>query len=83
MSKSVTVYTTRYCPYCARAKALLNQKGIPFEEIDVTDDDNKRKEIEERYGHMTVPIIVIGDDFIGGADELYQLERSGQLSKKI
>jgi len=79
MPKDVTIYTTRACPHCARAKSLLKTKGIPFKEIDVTDDAQKRKELEERYGWMTVPIIVIGDKFIGGADELYELHRAGNL----
>ena len=83
MAKSVTIYTTRFCPHCLRAKNLLKRKGIAFKEIDVTDDAAKRQEAEERYGLMTVPIIVIGDRLIGGADELYALERSGELSKLL
>lgn len=83
MPKSVTVYTTHYCPHCIRAKELLKRKGIPFREIDVTDDSRKREEVEKRYGWMTVPIVVIGDQCIGGADELYRLERSGELDKYL
>ena len=75
--RSVIIYTTRTCPHCSRAKDLLKRKKIPFQEIDVTEDAKKRKEAEERYGWMTVPIIVIGDKCIGGADELYALERRG------
>lgn len=80
MPKRVTVYTTQTCPHCARAKDLLKRKGIPFQEIDVTDDPAKRKEAEEKYGWMTVPIIVIEGKCIGGANELYQLDREGKLS---
>jgi glutaredoxin 3 len=80
MSKPVTIYTTRSCPHCARAKDLLKRKGISFQEIDVTEDKEKRDEAEERYGWMTVPIIIIGDHCIGGAEELYRLESSGELS---
>lgn len=79
MSKPVIVYTTRYCPHCARAKDLLKRRGIPFQEIDVTEDSRRRREAEERYGWMTVPLIVIGDKCIGGADELHELDRSGKL----
>ena len=82
MSK-VIIYTTRFCPHCVRAKDLLKRKGISFEEIDVTEDSDRRQEAEERYGWMTVPIVVIGDQCIGGADELYQLERSGKLAKLV
>lgn len=80
MPKPVTIYTTRSCPHCARAKDLLKKKGISFQEIDVTDDSAKRKEAESRYGWMTVPMIVIGDHCIGGAEELYRLEASGELN---
>lgn len=79
--KEVTVYTTRSCPHCARAKDLLKRKKIFFREIDLTDDNEKREEAEKRYGWMTVPIIVIGEKFIGGADELNELERKGKLEK--
>jgi glutaredoxin 3 len=77
--KSVTVYTTQACPHCARAKDLLRRKKIPFQEIDVSQHPEKRKEAEERYGWMTVPIIVIGEKCIGGAQELYELEKRGEL----
>jgi glutaredoxin 3 len=83
MPKSVTVYTARACPHCHRAKELLRRKAISFQEIDVTGDQKKRDEAEKRYGLMTVPIIVIGDKWVGGADELYALERSGELDKYI
>ena len=79
MPKPVTVYTTQVCPHCTRAKDLLKRRGIGFKEIDVTNDPKKRKEEEERWGWMTVPIIVIGDQCIGGADELHELDRTGKL----
>lgn len=78
-----TVYTTQSCPHCARAKDLLKRKGIPFQEIDLTDDREKRREAEERYGWLTVPLIVIGDKCIGGARELYELEQRGELGQYI
>lgn len=79
MPKPVTIYTTRVCPHCVRAKDLLKRKGISFQEVDVTNDRKKQEEAEKRYGWMTVPIIVIGDKCIGGADDLYRMERSGEL----
>lgn len=76
---SVIVYTTDDCPYCRRAKDLLSRKGIPFKEIDLTNDAAKREEVENRYGWMTVPVIVIDGKCIGGSDELYELDRRGAL----
>ena len=81
--KQVVVYTTRSCPHCTRAKDLLKRKGISFQEIDVTDDRKKREEAEKRYGWMTVPIIVIGNRCIGGAQELFELERKGELDRLL
>lgn len=78
--KNVTIYTTQVCPHCARAKDLLKRKGISYQEIDVTDDSAKRQEAEDKYGWMTVPILVIDGKCIGGANELYALEREGKLS---
>ncbi len=77
------IYTTTYCPHCQRAKDLLKRKGITYREVDITDDEKKRKEVEQRTGWMTVPMIFIGDEFIGGADELSALEASGQLTSKL
>jgi glutaredoxin 3 len=76
----VEIYTTRYCPYCLSAKALLNRKGIAFIEIDVSDDPEERDRMVERAnGAMTVPQIFIGSTHVGGSDELHALHRSGQL----
>ena len=83
MPKPVTVYTTRYCPHCTRAKKLLERKKISFREIDVTDDAQAREKVEAQTGWMTVPMIFIGEEFIGGADELYALEASGGLDSKV
>ena len=83
MPKPVTLYTTRTCPHCARAKDLLKRKGFSFQEVDLTEDEAKPSEMEEKTGWMTVPMIFIGEKFIGGADELYALERSGELKKQL
>ena len=79
--KPVTIYTTRACPHCVRAKALLKRKGINFREVDLTDNETERAEMEKKTGWMTVPMIFFGEEFIGGADELYELERTGKLGK--
>jgi glutaredoxin 3 len=80
----VEVYTTNYCPYCMRAKVLLKSKGVKFEEIDVTDDpDLRAKMVVLAGGRQTVPEIFINGEIIGGCDELYALERSGQLDKLL
>ena len=81
--KKVTVYTTEYCPYCHRAKALLTRKKIDFQEVDITHDDAKREELEKKTGCMTVPMIFIGDEFIGGSDDLHALEQAGKLDEKL
>ena len=76
----VEVYSTSYCPYCMRAKALLRSKGVEFEEIDVTGDPELRaKMVELAGGRQTVPEIFINGEIIGGCDELYALEQSGEL----
>ena len=83
MNKKVVIYTTDYCPHCRRAKDLLRRKNIPFDEIDVTHDEAKRNEIAEKTSWMTVPMIFIDKEFIGGADDLYALEASGKLDSKL
>ena len=76
----VEIYTTRYCPYCYRAKALLSRKGVSFTEIDVSGNWERRSEMIERAnGSMTVPQIFIGTVHVGGCDELHALERVGKL----
>ena len=83
MSASVRVYSTVVCPYCVRAKALLKDRGVPFEEIDVTNDPDKRAWLVQTTGRRTVPQIFINDEAIGGFDDLYALDRSGELAKKL
>jgi glutaredoxin 3 len=76
----VEIYTTAFCGYCRMAKALLARKGIPFNEIDVSRDWERREEMIERaQGRMTVPQIFIGEVHVGGSDELHALERAGRL----
>jgi glutaredoxin 3 len=76
----VEIYTTRHCPYCRMAKALLTRKGVPFSEIDVGRDWERRDEMVERaHGRVTVPQIFIGNLHVGGSDDLHALERAGKL----
>lgn len=84
MAKKVTVYTMNYCPYCERAKALLKQKGIPFEEIKVADDDDAAWDaLEKRSGMKTMPQIWAGDELIGGYTELAAREAQDGLKSLL
>ncbi|MCK6372040.1 MAG: glutaredoxin 3 [Gammaproteobacteria bacterium] len=75
----VLVYAKPYCPYCTAAKALLREKGVTFEEIDISRDHAARERMVERSGRQTVPQIFIGERHIGGFDDLSALNQSGQL----
>ena len=81
--KKVRVYTTNYCPYCQKAKSLLKLKNISFEEIDLTDNQALRDELEEKTGWMTVPMIFIGEKFVGGFDNLAELEAKKELDSMV
>jgi glutaredoxin 3 len=76
----VDIYTTRWCPYCQTAKALLTRKGVAFKEIDVSASSQARQDMIDRaQGRMTVPQIFIGTTHVGGSDDLHDLEREGRL----
>ena len=76
----IELYTTMFCPYCARARNLLQKKGVSFTDIDVMGDDDKREEMIARAGgRHTVPQIFIDGLHIGGSDELVALDREGKL----
>jgi glutaredoxin 3 len=76
----VEIYTTRYCPYCVAAKALLTKKNVSFHEIDIAGNWEKRDEMIARAnGRTTVPQIFIGETHVGGSDDLHALERAGKL----
>ena len=76
----VEIYTTRYCPFCNAAKALLRRKGVNYSEIDIGLDWERREEMIQRTnGRMTVPQIFIGAMHVDGSDELHALERAGKL----
>ena len=76
----VTIYTKPYCPYCHRAVALLEQKGADFTEIDAAFEPAKRQEMLQRSGgRSTYPQIFVGDQHIGGCDDMVALDRQGKL----
>ena len=80
----VDVYTTKICPYCVKAKNLLVKKGVIFTEIDMSDDPEARDALViKAEGRRTVPQIFINDQPIGGCDDLYALEASGELDKLL
>jgi glutaredoxin 3 len=75
----VVIYLTAWCPYCSRARQLLKDKGVDFEEIDVDAHPEARTEMTARSGRRTVPQIFIGVTHVGGCDDLHALETSGRL----
>lgn len=79
MSSYVTLYTTRFCPYCVAAKQLLKAKHVEYTEIAVDGDREKRAELARLSGQHTVPQIWIGDVHVGGYDDMAALERQGRL----
>jgi glutaredoxin 3 len=79
--KHVRMYTTQVCPYCVRAKALLQQRGVAqIEEIRVDLQPSERVRMMEITGQRTVPQIFIGEHHVGGCDDLIALDRTGHLS---
>jgi glutaredoxin 3 len=80
---NVVVYTTRVCPYCIQAKALLKKKGVAFSEIDVSNDPEKRTWLVSATGQRTVPQIFINDQPIGGFDDMAALNRKGELDRML
>jgi glutaredoxin 3 len=79
----VTIYTRQFCGYCSAAKSLLKDMGVPFEEIDATGSPGRRKEMIDRSGRFTYPQIFVGAHHIGGCDDLYDLQASGELDRLL
>jgi len=77
--KPVIVYSSDYCPYCSRAKFLLESKGVAFEEIKVDGKPQLRAQMSQKAGRTSVPQIWIGTTHVGGCDDLFALERAGKL----
>jgi glutaredoxin 3 len=80
----VVIYTRLFCGYCARATALLDRKGVPYQEIDAGNDPATRKEMIQRSnGASTYPQVFVGGRHIGGSDQLFMLDRSGELDRLL
>ncbi len=79
----VEMYTTMWCPYCARARALLEKKGVAFTEIDIEEQPRRRDEMIRRAGRTSVPQIFIDGEPIGGSDDMAALDRAGKLDTKL
>ena len=75
----IVVYSSAWCPYCIRAKHLLDSKGVRYEEISVDGNPAVRAEMTRKAGRTSVPQIWIGQSHVGGCDDLYALERAGKL----
>jgi glutaredoxin 3 len=79
----VRIYTTSLCPYCYAAKDLLTRKAVPFEDIDVSGNPTARERLAAAAGRTSVPQIWIGDHHVGGCDDLYALDRNGELNRLL
>ena len=79
----IQIYTKASCPYCIRAKQLLEGKGLPFEEINLEGKDEELQALRKRTNYFTVPQIFIGEKMIGGYTELAGLNASGELDKMV
>lgn len=78
------MYSTGWCPYCVRARALLERKGLPFREVKIDEDPAERDAMLARSGgRRTVPQIFVGDHHVGGFDDLYALDKAGRLDELI
>jgi glutaredoxin 3 len=78
------MYTKTWCPFCSRAKALLEDKGVPYEEINLDEQPQRRAEMLQRAeGRHTVPQVFIAGQGVGGCDDLYELERGGKLDELL
>ena len=81
--KQVTLYTRSFCPFCLGAKQMLGDLGVKFTEINVGNDPVKREELATKYNWPTLPMIVVGDEFIGGFDDLRTLHAEGKFLPKL
>ena len=83
MKPDILLYTTSWCPYCRRAKTLLQEKGVQWNEIDIEVDPDNRQAMMEASGRNTVPQIFINGTHVGGSDELFELDVRGELDKLL
>ena len=79
----VLMYSTRWCPFCIRARSLLDRKGVEYTDIDVGAEPTRREEMMARGGGRTVPQIWVNDHHVGGCDDLFSLERAGKLDPML
>ena len=83
LSTGVIMYSTRFCPYCVRARGLLDSKGVDYTDVGVDEQPRQRLEMMQRSGRRTVPQIWIGDQHIGGFDDMLRLEQQGRLDELL
>ncbi len=83
MTHNVLIYTTQTCPYCIRAKQLLEKKKIAYNELSVDDDPALRQAMSEKAGRTSVPQIWVGSTHVGGCDNLFEADRNGELRRLI
>ena len=83
MTTDVLLYTTNWCPFCRRAKMLLEEKGVQWKELDIEADPVHRQAMTEASGRNTVPQIFINGTHVGGSDELFELDVRGELDKLL
>jgi len=81
--QKIIIYTTTTCPYCVRAKALLDRKGTTYQEINAEYPSVREEMVQKAGGRKTVPQIFIGDFHVGGCDDLYELEKQGKLDERL
>ncbi len=81
MTKKVEIYTWRTCPYCVRAKGLLESEQVEYTEYEISGDRNKLKELKKQTGSGSVPQVFVDGKFMGGCDEITALHRNGEFDK--
>ena len=79
----IVIYSTRFCPYCIRARMLLDNKNITYTEIRVDEQSDQRSVMEQRSQRTSVPQIFIDDYHVGGCDDLFAMESQGKLDQKL
>ena len=83
MATPVTIYRTSFCAYCVMAKRLFDRLHVPYTEVNLDDKDAMREELSQKYNWQTVPMILVGDKFVGGYADVAALERSGELARLL
>jgi glutaredoxin 3 len=83
MPAPVTIYRTSFCAYCVMAKRLFDRLHVAYTEVSLDDKDALRQELTRKYNWQTVPMIMVGDKFVGGYSDVAALERSGELARLL